>query len=98
MFVNENSVFRHSFIKLKISTLDGDCILAEVAPDVNADSLKIEAVGQLIASSESAKISLYYNLLHTRSGRVLNEEHSLRQADVADNGWYFFTLLSIYDL
>ena len=87
MFVNENTVFRQSFIKVKICTLDGNCILTEVLPDTIIDSLKIEAVGQLIVSSESTKESLYYNLLHARSGRIISDEQTLRQADITDNGW-----------
>jgi len=86
MFVSENNAMRQGFIKLYISSLDGDCISAEVSADTSVDVLKIEAVSQLIDSAQSSKLSLYYSLLHVKSGRHANEEQTLRQLAIGDNG------------
>ena len=86
MYVNENNTFRRDCIKLKICSMDGECITVEIGLDVKVDSLKTDVIAQLFESQECSKLSLYYHLLHVRCGRVVDETLTLRQAEIVDSG------------
>lgn len=86
MFVSETSIFNPSAIRIRISSLEGVDTLIEVTPDTSVDRLKIGAVSQIYDQREGYKLSLYYRLLHVASGQVLNEESTVLDAGIKDNG------------
>ena len=47
----------------------------------------LQAASHFFDPSESAKTSLYHRLLHVSSDTVLQENSSLSQAGIKDNGW-----------
>lgn len=86
MFVSESSILSPSVVRLRISSIEGVTVVLEASPDTPVDQLKIAAVGQIYNPNEGYKLSLYYRLLHVASGRVLNEDSTLMNAAVGDNG------------
>ncbi len=93
MFVSESNIFGPSSMKLRISSMEGTDIVVDISPELSVDKLKILAVGQIYDPSESAKLSLYHKLLHVDSGRILDEEKSVTQEGIQENGkkyiWLF---------
>lgn len=85
MFVSENFECNPGHVKIRISTMEGTSAWLAVDSLMSCDALKIEAVGQLFDCPDSSKMSLYYNLLHVTSGRILSEEQTLRQAVISNN-------------
>ena len=66
--------------------MEGVDILLDVAPDMTVDKLKVLAVSHLHDPTESAKTSLYHKLVQVSTSKVLNEERSLTQESVRENG------------
>ena len=60
--------------------------MLDVAPDMTVDKLKVLAVSHLHDPTESAKTSLYHKLVQVSTSKVLNEERSLTQESVRENG------------
>jgi len=92
MFVSEGCIVGSWSVRINISNLEGVSVRLIVDVDLCVDALKIDAVGQLYDSSECSKLSLYYNLLHVRTGKLINGELTLRQVHVEDDGVYFLSL------
>ena len=86
MFVSEGCIVGPCSVRINISNLEGVTVRLIVDVDLCIDALKIDAVSQLYDSSECSKLSLYYNLLHVRTGRLINGEVTLRQLQVEDDG------------
>jgi len=89
MFVSEGCIVGSCSVRVNISNLEGAIVRLIVDVDLCVDALKIDAVSQLYDSSECSKLSLYYNLLHVRTGRLINGELTLRQVQVEEDGAYF---------
>lgn len=85
MFVSEGCIVGSCSVRVNISNLEGVCVRLVVDVDLCVDALKIDAVSQLYDSSECSKLSLYYNLLHVRTGRLISGELTLRQVQVEDD-------------
>ena len=66
--------------------MEGVDIMLDVAPDMTVDKLKVLAVSHLHDPTESAKTSLYHKLVQVSTSKVLNEERSLTQESVRENG------------
>jgi len=90
MFVSEGCIVGSCSVRINVSNLEGVSVRLIVDIDLCIDALKIDAVSQLFDSSECAKLSLYYNLLHIRTGRLINGELTLRQVQVEDDGACIF--------
>ena len=89
MYVNENSVFKQKdYVKLKIFSIDGECMLVEVPLNIRVSSLKTDAVSHLFGSKECSKLSQYYRLLHVRCGKIVDEAQTLQQVEIEDDGNY----------
>ena len=86
MFVSEASLFSSSTMKIRICSMEGVDIMLDVAPDMTVDKLKVLAVSHLHDPTESAKTSLYHKLVQVSTSKVLNEERSLTQESVRENG------------
>ena len=86
MFVSESNIFDPGNIKIKVSSMDGVDILLDMNPEITVDHLKIQIASHLYDPVESVKTSLYHRVLHVRSGRVLQEDRTLTQCGVRDNG------------
>jgi len=89
MFVSEGCIVGACSVRVNISNLEGVCVRLVVDVDLCVDALKIDAVSHLYDSSECSKLSLYYNLLHVRTGRLISGELTLRQVQVEDDGAYY---------
>ena len=86
MFVSEASLFSSSTMKIRICSMEGVDIMLDVAPDMTVDKLKVLAVSHLHDPTESAKTSLYHKLVQVSTSKVLDEERSLTQESVRENG------------
>ena len=86
MFVSEGCIVGSCSVRVNVSNLEGVTVRFLVDIDLCVDALKIDAVSQLFHSSECSKLSLYYNLLHVRTGKLVNGELTLRQIQVEDDG------------
>jgi len=94
MFVSEGCIVGSCSVRVNVSNLEGVSVRLIVDVDLCIDALKIDAVSQLFDSSECSKLSLYYNLLHVRTGRLISGELTLRQVQVEDDGkCYIFKLI-----
>ena len=56
------------------------------SPEMTVDRLKVLAVGHLHDPTESAKTSLYHKLVQVSTSTVLNEDRTLTQECVRENG------------
>jgi len=88
MFVSEGCIVGSCCVRVNVSSLEGVSVRLLVDVDLCVDALKIDAVSQLYESSECSKLSLYYNLLHVRTGRLISGELTLRQVQVEDDGMW----------
>ena len=88
MFVSDTSLFRSTTMKIRICSMEGVDIVLDVTPDMTVDKLKLLAVGHLHDPTESAKTSLYHKLVQVSTSKLLNEEKTLTQESVQDNGLY----------
>jgi len=93
MFVSEGCIVGSCCVRVDISNLEGVSVRLIVDLDLCFDALRIDAVSQLYDSSECSKLSLYYNLLHVRTGRLINGDLTLRQVQVEDEGTHFLHCL-----
>lgn len=86
MFVSDSLVFPPSTMKVRITNMEGVDILEDFRPDATVDMVKIRSLSQLFSPMESMKVSLYHKVLLVRTGKVLNEEYTLQQEGLRDNG------------
>ena len=86
MFVSDSLVFPPSTMKVRITNMEGVDILEDFRPDATVDMVKIRSLSQLFSPMESMKVSLYHKVLLVRTGKVLNEEFTLQQEGLRDNG------------
>lgn len=95
MFVSDTLVFSPSTMKVRITNMEGVDIIDEFRPDLTVDMVKIRSLSQLFSPMESMKVSLYHKVLLVRTGKVLNEESTLQQEGLRDNGEKLFRYFSI---
>lgn len=86
MFVSESSLFSKPTMKLRITAMDGTEIILEVDPEITVDRLKMDVICHMFGQNECVKTSLYHRLLLVESGKSLEEEKSLAQAGLKDQG------------
>lgn len=86
MFVSDLNIFPSSGMRIRIISMGGTDYITEVSPDLKVDKLKIRSLGFFFNPSVSMKTSLYHKILVVRTGRVLNEEKTLSDEGVQDNG------------
>ena len=66
--------------------MEGVDIMLDVSPEMTVDKLKVLAVSHLHDPTESAKTSLYHKLVQVSTSKVLNEDRTLTQECVRENG------------
>ena len=77
-------------MKLRISCPDGRDFIASFLPDSKVDKLKVAALTHILQDSASSmKESLYYKVVLVRTCKSLEDEKTLQEQDVQDNGKLF---------
>lgn len=87
MFVSDTNIFPSSVMKIRISCPDGRDFIASFLPDSKVDSLKVAALTHILQDSDSSmKESLYYKVVLVRTCKSLEDDKTLQEQDVQDNG------------
>ncbi|XP_074653863.1 ubiquitin-associated domain-containing protein 1-like [Tubulanus polymorphus] len=87
MFVSENttSIFMPRSMKVKVVNMEGMCLCIDVSSDCIVDKLKITALSHVPDPGGGQKASVYHRLLHVKTGRPLNDNQTLSDANVEEN-------------
>ena len=92
MFVTEpdGAFAERTHLRVKITNMQGSCVVLNVPVDFSVDKLKMEVANYLgketSADTDPVKISLYHKLVLVNSGKVLNEESTLNEEGVTNDG------------
>ena len=87
MFVSDSNIFPSSKMKLRITCPDGTNFIVAVTADSTVDSLKVATLGQMCTDpSGSMKESLYHRMVLVRTCRALEDDKSLEEQGIMDNG------------
>ena len=92
MFVTEpdGALSEKTHVRIRITNMQGSCVVLNVPLDYSIDKLKVEIANYLgketNTESDPLKISLYHKLIVADSGKVLNEESTLLEEGVRDEG------------
>lgn len=94
MFVSDSNIFPSSDMKIRLTGPDGMDIIVSVCPDSTVDTLKVAALGNLLQDpTGSMKESLYYKVVLVRTCKALEDDKTLIEQDVQDNGMCFKTVV-----
>ena len=92
MFVTEpeGALGEKTHARIRITNMQGSCVILNVPLDFLVDKLKMEVANYLgketTTDTDPVKISLYHKLVLVESGKVLNEESTLMEEGVQDEG------------
>ena len=87
MFVSDTNIFPSSASKIRISCPDGTDLYASFLPESTVDNLKVACLGNILQDSASGlKESLYYKVVLVRTCKSLEDDKTLVEQGVEDNG------------
>lgn len=87
MFVSDTNIFPTAVMKLRVSCPDGTDFIVSFLPDSKVDNLKVAVLTHILQdSAASMKESLYYKVVLVRNSKSLEDEKTLQEQDVQDNG------------
>ena len=102
MFVTEpdGALSEKTHVRIRITNMQGSCVVLNVPLDYSIDKLKVEIANYLgketNVESDPLKISLYHKLILAESGKILNEESTLVEEGVHDEGKFCTSLVVIF--
>jgi hypothetical protein len=89
MFVSDSNIFTSDHVKLSVISLEGLVWNIDASPDISVDELKIMALCHFINPLECMNmISNWYKLYLVSERRLLDNDNSVLQEGLRDNGDY----------
>lgn len=92
MFVSDTSIFSGDLVKLSVISLEGAVWNIDAAPDISVGKLKTMALCHFFSPLESVKVASNYKLVSVSERRPLDNDNSVFQEGLRDNGDYFLAL------
>jgi hypothetical protein len=90
MFLRESYIFNTGNMKLRLTNMEGVDWIVDMPSTFSVDKLKVMALGHFYAPTQESscmmRSSLYHRLLCCRNGKVLDEDSTLAEAGVENNG------------
>ena len=93
MFVSDSSIFPPSKIKIKICGMNGEDFNSTFSPESTVDNVKVVALSHFHGPSDSMKGAIYHKIVLVRTGRALEDDKTLQQQGVVENGKILTSLL-----
>lgn len=93
MFVSDSNLFS-DLIKLTVISIEGAVWVVDAAPDFTIEKLKSMALCRFYNPAESIKMQDKYKLILISEKRTLENENTLNQELLKDNGTRIATLSS----
>jgi len=88
MFVSETNIFTSDLVKLSVISIEGSVWNIDASPDISVDKLKTMALCHFISPLECVKVTSNYKLLLVSERRLLDNDSSVLQEGLRDNGDY----------
>jgi hypothetical protein len=89
MFVSESNIFTSDHVKLSVISIEGLVWNTDASPDISVDKLKRMALGHFFSPLDcSVRISDWYKLVLVSERRLLDNDNSVLQEGLRDNGDY----------
>ncbi|XP_064616494.1 ubiquitin-associated domain-containing protein 1-like isoform X2 [Liolophura sinensis] len=85
MLVTGNTIFQPSNMRVRITSMRGVDFICELCPDMTVHEVKVKSLGHFLGPGESVKESLYHRLILVRTGKVLNDEASVKHEELEEN-------------
>ena len=88
MFVSDNNIFGTDLMKLTVISSEGGVWSIDAAPDITIDKLKTMALCHFYNPLECVKVTPNYKLVLVSERRRLDNDSSVLQEGLRDNGDY----------
>jgi hypothetical protein len=93
MFVSDTGIFRSDLVKLTVISVEGSVWNIDAAPDISVDKLKTMALCHFFSPLECVKVTSNYKLVLVSEKRPLDNDNSILQEGLRDNGDYCLTVI-----
>jgi hypothetical protein len=88
MFVSDTNIFTSDLVKLSVISVEGSVWNIDASPDISVDKLKTMALCHFISPLECVKVTSNYKLVLVSERRLLDNDSSVLQEGLRDNGDY----------
>lgn len=89
MIVSDTNVFSSGILKLNVISMEGYVWNIDTAPDMTVDKLKTMALCHFYSPIECMKVTSNYKLVLVSEKRPLDNDNSIMQEGLRDNGDYY---------
>ena len=73
-------------MKIRICAMNGVEFTSMFNPESTVDNLKVVALSNFFGPGDSMKDAIYHKIVLVRTGKSLDDEKTLQQQDVVENG------------
>lgn len=92
MIVSDTSMFSSGLLKLRVISIEGGVWNVDAASDMSVDKLKTMALCHFYSPIECVKVTSKYKFVLVSEKRPLDNDHSVSQEGLRNNGDYCPTL------